>query len=67
MAQPTCHTLISLGDNCLSTCKFLPAKLSYLTSTAMQSVGFHDVTERNEQDTQIGGNFCQHGDFFQPS
>ena len=53
----SCHTLISFGDNCLSTCKFSPAKLSFLTSIATQSVGFRDVTERNEQDTQNRGNF----------
>ena len=50
-----CHTLISSGDNCLSTCGFLPVTLSYLTSIATQSIGFRDITERNEQDAQNRG------------
>ena len=62
-----CHTLISSGDNCLSTCGFSPIRLSCLTLIVVQSVRFRDVTKINEQDTHNGGNFCQHGDFSQPS
>ena len=51
----SCHTLISFGDDCLSTCGFLPAKLSCLTPIVVQSVWFCDVSERNGQNTQNGG------------
>ena len=40
-----CHTLISFGDNCLSTCGCLLVALNCLKPIVTQSVRFRDVSE----------------------
>jgi len=44
--EQCCHTLISSGDDCLSTFGFSPAELSCLTLIVTQSVGFFYASER---------------------
>jgi len=53
--RDNCQTRISSGDDHLLKFWFLLAELSYLTPVAAQSERFFDVSEKNTENTQKGG------------
>jgi len=44
-----CHTLISSGENCLSTCGFLPVTLRCLKPIVTRFIRFRDVSEGSDK------------------
>ena len=51
----TCHTLISFGDCCLSTCDLRLTTSKCLIPVAMKSIKLQDISERKQPKTQKWG------------